>query len=76
MARNKDKIVSLATLKKKLKRLRRWKKIAFTNGCFDLIHYGHVAYLEKAKAQGRVLIVGLNSDRSIRRIKGKRRNIC
>ena len=44
-------------------------KIVFTNGCFDIIHAGHVKYLEKAKKLGHVLIVGLNSDRSVSKIK-------
>ena len=51
------------------------KRIVFTNGCFDILHAGHVDYLEKAKSFGDVLIVGMNSDSSIRRIKGKRRPI-
>ncbi len=51
------------------------KKIVFTNGCFDIIHAGHVDYLLKAKALGDVLFVGLNSDSSIKRIKGKDRPI-
>jgi rfaE bifunctional protein nucleotidyltransferase chain/domain len=51
------------------------KKIAFTNGCFDLLHLGHVDYLEKARQKGDVLIVGLNSDASVRRIKGPERPI-
>ena len=51
------------------------KKIVFTNGCFDLIHAGHVDYLKKAKALGDILVVGLNSDDSIRRIKGEKRPI-
>lgn len=51
------------------------KKVVFTNGCFDLIHAGHVDYLLKAKQLGDVLIVGLNSDDSIRRIKGEKRPI-
>jgi len=51
------------------------KKIVFTNGCFDLIHVGHIFYLRKAKALGNVLIVGLNNDRSIRKIKGPNRPI-
>ena len=63
-------------LKKIFPRLRRQgKKIAFTNGCFDLLHYGHVRYLEKAKSANRVLIVGVNSDSSVRRIKGTGRPI-
>lgn len=51
------------------------KKIVFTNGVFDLIHSGHVDYLSKAKKLGDVLIVGLNSDDSVKRIKGDKRPI-
>jgi len=51
------------------------KKVVFTNGCFDLIHAGHVDYLSKAKVFGDVLIVAVNSDESIRRIKGDKRPI-
>lgn len=51
------------------------KKVVFTNGCFDLIHSGHVDYLAKAKQLGDVLIVGLNTDDSVRRIKGDKRPI-
>jgi D-beta-D-heptose 7-phosphate kinase/D-beta-D-heptose 1-phosphate adenosyltransferase len=70
------KIVTLATLKKKIAPWRRrGGKIAFTNGCFDLVHYGHVQYLQKAKRPDRILVVGLNSDRSTRKIKGPRRPI-
>ncbi len=50
-------------------------KVVFTNGCFDLIHAGHVDYLSKAKSLGDVLIVGLNSDVSVSRIKGNKRPI-
>jgi len=72
----KDKILSLAALLKKLPVLRRQgKTIAFTNGCFDLMHIGHVKYLEDAGRGNRILIVGLNSDRSISRIKGPNRPI-
>ena len=49
------------------------KKIVFTNGVFDLVHAGHVDYLLKAKASGDILIVGLNSDASVKRIKGEKR---
>ena len=49
------------------------KKIVFTNGCFDLLHLGHVRYLEQAKALGDVLIVAVNSDDSVRALKGKGR---
>ncbi|MGB9766148.1 MAG: D-glycero-beta-D-manno-heptose 1-phosphate adenylyltransferase [Sulfurihydrogenibium sp.] len=51
------------------------KKIVFTNGCFDIIHAGHVDYLEKAKSLGDFLVVGLNSDDSVRRLKGKDRPV-
>ena len=51
------------------------KTVVFTNGTFDIIHRGHVEYLTKAKRMGDVLIVGLNTDASIRRIKGKGRPI-
>lgn len=49
------------------------KGVVFTNGCFDIIHRGHVEYLDKASRLGDVLIVGLNSDESARRLKGKGR---
>lgn len=49
--------------------------IVFTNGCFDIIHAGHISYLKKAKEIGDYLIVGLNSDESVKRIKGKKRPI-
>ncbi len=51
------------------------KKVVFTNGCFDIIHAGHVDYLTKAKSFGDVLIVGLNSDESVKKIKGEKRPI-
>lgn len=51
------------------------KKIVFTNGCFDILHLGHVKYLQKAKALGDILIVGVNSNNSIKRLKGKNRPI-
>lgn len=46
------------------------KKVVFTNGCFDIIHRGHVEYLEKAKSLGDILIVGLNDDKSVNELKG------
>ena len=71
-----NKILSLSALLKKLPALRRQgKTIAFTNGCFDLMHIGHVKYLEDAGKGNRVLIVGLNSDVSTSRIKGPGRPI-
>ena len=60
-------------------RVTAWKsageKIVFTNGCFDLIHYGHLHYLAQAAALGDRLIVGLNSDDSVKRLKGEQRPI-
>lgn len=66
--------------RKKITRLadglrRRKFKVVFTNGVFDILHRGHVEYLERAKSLGDVLIVGLNSDASVRRLKGKARPI-
>ena len=51
------------------------RKVVFTNGCFDLIHSGHVDYLVKAKEMGDILILALNTDSSIKRIKGNNRPI-
>jgi rfaE bifunctional protein nucleotidyltransferase chain/domain len=51
------------------------KKVVFTNGCFDILHRGHVTYLNEAKAQGDILIVGLNSDASVKRLKGETRPV-
>lgn len=51
------------------------KKVVFTNGCFDILHKGHVTYLNEAKRQGDMLVVGLNSDLSVKRLKGKKRPI-
>ncbi|HSF23726.1 MAG TPA: D-glycero-beta-D-manno-heptose 1-phosphate adenylyltransferase [Blastocatellia bacterium] len=54
---------------------REGKRVVFTNGCFDLLHPGHVRYLAEARAMGDALIVGLNSDRSVRLLKGEGRPI-
>ncbi|HEY8272819.1 MAG TPA: D-glycero-beta-D-manno-heptose 1-phosphate adenylyltransferase [Pseudobdellovibrionaceae bacterium] len=51
------------------------KKIVFTNGCFDLLHVGHVRYLQEAKKLGDVLVIGVNSDASIKRLKGPARPV-
>jgi D-beta-D-heptose 7-phosphate kinase/D-beta-D-heptose 1-phosphate adenosyltransferase len=51
----------------------RGKQVVFTNGCFDLLHVGHVRYLQKARAYGDLLVLGLNSDNSVRRLKGEKR---
>lgn len=71
---SKDKIYSLPLL---LEQIQAWRsqgqEIVFTNGCFDLLHLGHVDYLEKARQLGDKLILGLNTDASISRIKGPSR---
>jgi len=70
------KIVPLERLMRLRDALRRQgKTVVFTNGTFDILHRGHVEYLEAARAMGDVLIVGLNSDASVRRIKGNGRPI-
>lgn len=71
-----DKIVTLEDLVARLGRVRKsGQKIVFTNGCFDIVHVGHVRYLAEARSQGDMLIVGLNSDGSTRTIKGEKRPI-
>lgn len=71
-----EKIFECEALKEKVQTLKRaGKKIVFTNGCFELLHTGHVRYLEAARAEGDILVVGLNSDRSVRQIKGPRRPV-
>lgn len=63
-------------LSKKIQSLKKeGKKIVFTNGCFDIIHVGHVTYLSKAKFLGDVLVVGINSDSSVKKLKGVTRPI-
>lgn len=66
-------IEEIAVLSNELKN--RGKKIVFTNGCFDILHVGHVKYLEEAKSYGDVLILGLNSDESVSRLKGPTRPV-
>jgi rfaE bifunctional protein nucleotidyltransferase chain/domain len=71
-----NKIQTVETLQPVLALLRAiGKKIVFTNGCFDLIHTGHTRYLAKAKSFGDILIVAINSDASVRAIKGNKRPI-
>jgi len=72
----KEKIKEREELRKIVEALKlEGKQIVFTNGCFDLLHVGHIRYLEKAKGLGDILIVGVNSDRSVRMIKGPERPI-
>ena len=71
-----QKIVSVKKLLAKLKILKRARKtVVFTNGCFDILHVGHVSYLEKARRGNRILVIGLNSDSSVRKLKGPNRPI-
>jgi len=63
----------LTQIREKLKR--EGKKVVFTNGCFDIVHRGHVDYLTKAKALGDVLLVGMNTDASVKRLKGPARPV-
>jgi rfaE bifunctional protein nucleotidyltransferase chain/domain len=68
------KLRTLAELKSIVEHLKRdGKRVVFANGCFDLLHVGHVRYLKQARALGNCLIVGLNSDESVRRLKGEGR---
>ncbi len=70
----KSKILSPAQLQKKIRGLKQ-KKIVFTNGCFDILHAGHVTYLQKAKKSGDFLIVALNTDASVSELKGPSRPV-
>jgi len=71
-----DKILTIEDLAARLGKIRKsGQKIVFTNGCFDILHVGHVRYLAEARTQGDLLIVGLNSDASVRLIKGDKRPI-
>jgi rfaE bifunctional protein nucleotidyltransferase chain/domain len=70
------KIKNLPEIANTLKNLKKEKKrVVFTNGCFDILHAGHIYYLTKAKSLGDVLIIGLNSDASVRKIKGSSRPV-
>lgn len=71
-----DKIISLADLPAWRRQIReRGQKLVATNGCFDLLHAGHVTYLEGAREQGDCLLIGLNGDDSVRRLKGPTRPV-
>ena len=71
-----DKIFTLATLPHQLKRWRLLnKKIVFTNGVFDILHEGHIASLSEAASNGHILIVGVNADASVKRLKGESRPV-
>ena len=69
-------IIENSNLNSQIKKLKEWqKKIVFTNGCFDLLHKGHIDLLNEASTYGDILIVGLNSDKSVKILKGKDRPI-
>ncbi len=71
-----DKILSREQLAALLPDWKKKGKVVFTNGCFDILHLGHVDYLEKARNLGEKLVVGLNTDASVQRLKGPDRPIC
>jgi len=76
MNKPKSKLVSQEKLAALCRRLRQQgRKIVFTNGVFDILHMGHITYLSKAKSLGDILIIGLNTDASVRKIKGPKRPI-
>lgn len=76
MERTSDKIKSAAEAKKKVAEWRsKGERVVFTNGCFDILHLGHVDYLEKARDLGDRLVVGLNTDASVSRFKGPQRPV-
>lgn len=75
---------TLQNIQKKIITLDRWQqirkaqsydKVVFTNGCFDVLHHGHISYLSQARDLGDCLVIGLNSDASVRRLKGANRPI-
>ncbi len=68
-------VLTQADLVKNLSATRENKKIVFTNGCFDILHIGHVRYLQQARGLGDSLVVGLNSDSSVKALKGENRPV-
>ncbi len=72
----KYKILPINRLTKVISSLKkRVRRIVFTNGCFDILHFGHISYLNKAKKLGNILVVGVNSDASVKSLKGRNRPI-
>lgn len=70
------KIISPSGLKRKVRALKqKGKRIVFTNGCFDILHYGHIKYLQDAREKGDYLVVAVNSDSSVKKIKAKNRPV-
>lgn len=68
-------VLSASALAQKLESKRTSQKIVFTNGCFDLLHVGHIRYLKEAKSKGDILVVGVNADASVKRLKGPTRPV-
>lgn len=68
-------IIQFSELKKFRQNIESEKKLVFTNGCFDILHKGHISYLKEAKSLGDYLIVAINSDDSVRKLKGENRPI-
>jgi rfaE bifunctional protein nucleotidyltransferase chain/domain len=76
MQKTAQKIFSQEALAQQVKKWQaQGEKVVFTNGCFDIVHLGHIDYLEKARALGDRLVVGINSDASVKRLKGKNRPV-
>lgn len=67
--------LSLSDLLQDLQKKRAGRKVVFTNGCFDILHVGHVRYLQEARSLGDLLIVGINSDASVKKLKGESRPV-
>ena len=68
-------VASWQELSRELAARRQGRKVVFTNGCFDILHVGHVRYLKEARAQGDILVVGLNTDASVKVLKGPTRPV-
>ena len=76
MLRTSQTVLKLEELKKIISMAKSTdKKVVFTNGCFDIIHGGHIEFLQKAKSMGDILVVGLNTDQSVKKLKGENRPI-
>lgn len=68
-------VITRSQVASELEKVRNSKKVVFTNGCFDILHVGHVKYLQQAKSLGDLLVVGLNSDSSVKILKGDTRPV-
>ncbi len=76
MVKIEDKILNHYELQKFVEKVqKKGKKVVFTNGCFDILHYGHIDYLQKARLMGAYLVMGVNTDDSIKRLKGNHRPV-